>query len=81
MLQANDFTAGMLFAVLKANSEGLDAIYEDFIESLIGSWGIELLRTKGLLEPCGVVNGRKLYALVEQPNNMWPKENPYLTKK
>ena len=81
MIQANDYTAGMLYAVIKGYSGGLDAIYEDFIESLIGSWGIELLLRKGLLEPCGVVNGRRLYALVEQPNTMWHKENPYLTKK
>lgn len=81
MLQASDYTAGMLFAAVKVSSEGMDAVYEDFIETLIGCWGISLLRTKGYLEPCGVVNGRQLYALVDLRGPMWPKENPYLTKR
>lgn len=41
----------------------VDAIYEDVIIREIGQRGFELIREFRLMEPCGVINGRKLYAL------------------
>lgn len=62
-LQARDYAAGLLLGVVKTHTEGFDAVYEDFLETLIGYWGVGLLRDKGYLEPCGVVNGRQLYTV------------------
>ena len=39
------------------------AIYEDTIINLIGKRGLELIRKHKLVESCGVINKRKLYAL------------------
>lgn len=41
----------------------VDAVYEDTIIELIGSYGLALMRKFRLMEPCGSINGRKLYAL------------------
>ena len=41
----------------------VDAVYEDKIVDLIGSHGLSLIREFHLMEPCGSINGRKLYAL------------------
>ena len=41
----------------------VDAIYEDIIVREIGQHGFDLIREFKLMEPCGVINGRKLYAL------------------
>ena len=44
----------------------LDSIYEDHIEFLVGSMGLLELIRNGCLESCGVVNGRRLYVLVDR---------------
>lgn len=44
----------------------LDSIYEDHIEFLVGSMGLLELIKHGCLESCGVVNGRRLYVLVDR---------------
>lgn len=41
----------------------LDAIYEDYLISLVGYEGLYKLRENELIESCGVVGGHKLYAL------------------
>lgn len=41
----------------------VDAIYEDKILDIIGQHGLDLIREFRLMEPCGIINGRKLYAL------------------
>lgn len=41
----------------------VDAVYEDAIIDIIGQHGLDLIREFRLMEPCGVINGRKLYAL------------------
>lgn len=43
----------------------LDSIYEDYIEFLVGTRGLLELIKYGCLESCGVVNGRRLYVLVD----------------
>lgn len=44
----------------------LDAIYEDYLIYLVGFEGFYILIENRLLESCGVINGRKLYALCEK---------------
>lgn len=44
----------------------LDSIYEDYIEYLVGTMGVYELVKHGYLESCGVVNGRRLYVIVEK---------------
>jgi len=46
--------------------EDLDAIYEDALIHLVGVRGVEALKENKLLESCGVVNGRQLYALCDK---------------
>lgn len=54
------------YRILKIDSTGMDAIYEDYIINRIGVAGLTELRSNGLLEPCGVVQGRQLYALCDK---------------
>ena len=53
-----------VYEIIKKACEGLDSIYEDYIVSLVGKYGLQALKTYGKLEACGVVNGRQLYVLV-----------------
>ena len=53
-----------VYMIVKADCEGLDSIYEDYIVSLVGKYGLQALKAYGKLEACGVVNGRQLYVLV-----------------
>ncbi len=39
------------------------AVYEDAIIDIIGKRGLSLLRKHQLIESCGIINQRKLYAL------------------
>lgn len=41
----------------------VDAVYEDKIIDLVGERGLNLIREFHLMEPCGSIDGRKLYAL------------------
>ena len=54
-----------VYEVVKNESLCLDAIYENYILELVGVEGLEILRKNGLLETCGVINGRQLYVLIE----------------
>ena len=56
------------YQILKSDAKALDAVYEDYIIDRIGIAGLTELRTNNLLEPCGVVHGRHLYALVDNPD-------------
>lgn len=53
-----------VYEIIKKECEGLDSIYEDYIVSLVGKYGLDVLKTHGKLEVCGVVNGRQLYVLL-----------------
>ena len=44
----------------------LDSIYEDYIEFLVGTRGLLELIKHGYLESCGIVNGRRLYVLIDR---------------
>ena len=51
------------YRILSLEAKGMDAVYEDFILHLLGIAGLTELRSNNCLEPCGLVNGRQLYAL------------------
>lgn len=55
-----------VYETVKEVCKDLDAIYEDYIIYLVGHEGLYLLRKEKLVESCGVVNGRQLYALCEK---------------
>lgn len=55
-----------IYKVVKNESLGLDAIYENYILELVGVEGLEILRKNRLIETCGVINGRQLYVLIEK---------------
>lgn len=54
-----------VYELVKEECGNLDSIYEDFIVHLVGMCGLGALKREGLLETCGVVNGRQLYVLCE----------------
>ena len=59
-------TTKKIYEIVKNESEGLDAVYEDYIVSLVGLYGLLTLKGNRLLETCGIVNGRQLYVLCEK---------------
>ena len=59
-------SANQIYNIVKNECDGLDAIYEDYIVSLVGLYGLLILKGHNLLEACGVVNGRQLYALCKK---------------
>ena len=61
----NEEYAKYVYEMIKADCGELDAIYGDYISTLIGIHGLEILLEYGLLETCGVVYGRQLYSLVD----------------
>lgn len=54
------------YLILKSDMDGMDAVYEEHIVNLLGLAGLTELRSNGLLEPCGVLHGRQLYALCDK---------------
>lgn len=55
-----------LYDIIKEESEGLDAVYFDYITHLIGFNGFLAMKASGYLELCWSNNGRDLYVLVEK---------------
>ena len=55
-----------VYEAVKNECSGMDAIYEDYILELVGEVGLRTLLEHRLLETCGVINGRQLYALCEK---------------
>ena len=58
--------ADYVYDIIKSDFEFYDAVYEDHIVSVIGTAGLTELRSNGLLEPCGAIADRQLYALVNK---------------
>ena len=54
-----------IYDIIKDESTGLDSIYEDYIQHCVGIYGLNALLKAKLLETCGVINGRKLYTLLD----------------
>lgn len=57
--------ARLVYEIVKNETDGLDAVYEDFIKHCVGIYGLNVLLKAKLLESCGVVNSRKLYTLLD----------------
>lgn len=57
--------ARLVYDIVKDETDGLDAVYGDFIEHCVGIYGLNVLLKAKLLESCGVVNSRKLYTLLD----------------
>ena len=49
--------------LLRKHCHHANAIYEDVIIDICGQDGFETLRENRRIEPCGVIYGRKLYAI------------------
>lgn len=52
-----------VYDIVKSATEGFDAVYDDYIKSLVGAGGLLSLKIHNRVETCGVVNGRQLYVL------------------
>lgn len=52
-----------VYDIIKEQTEKFDAIYEEYITELVGVFGLNALLDNGLLETCGIINGKQLYAL------------------
>lgn len=57
--------AECVYSIVKECTEGMDAIYEDYIIRLVGIHGLNALIENKLIEGCGVIEGRPLYVLCE----------------
>ena len=55
--------AYLVYGIVEKECDGLDSVYEDFIIYLVGIFGLNKLKEYKLIETCGVVNGKQLYAL------------------
>ena len=55
-----------VYDIIKLESDGLDAVYKDFIIHNVGVFGFNALFVHKLIESCGVINGRHLYALCDK---------------
>lgn len=55
-----------VYGIVKLESEGLDAIYKDYILQMVGVFGFNALYSEKLIEGCGSVNGRYLYTLCKK---------------
>lgn len=55
-----------VYETVKEVFNDMDAIYEDYLIYLVGFEGFYILIENRLLETCGVVNGRQLYALCDK---------------
>lgn len=55
-----------VYNIVKNDTEGLNAIYKDYILQMVGVYGFNALFGDHLLEGCGSVNGRALYTLCEK---------------
>ena len=58
-----------MYEFVKENTEGLYAIYEDYLIRLVGEHGLHMLQANHLIESCGVINGRQMWALVKKGPN------------
>ena len=65
MATYNDYV-DYIYDIVKLESEGMDAIYKDYIIRMIGVYGFNALYIEKLIEGCGVVNGRQLYVLCDK---------------
>lgn len=58
--------ADHVYEIVLARAGGLDSIYKDYIEQIVGTVGLNALLTGGYLESCGVIADRQLFVLVDR---------------
>lgn len=63
MISLHRAYAQFVYNIVAEKSKKLDAVYEDYILHLVGIEGMRALIEYNLVEPCGSVEGRKLYVL------------------
>lgn len=56
-----------VYAIVQRECKGIDAINGAYICKLVGEKGLEALIEAKLVETCGVVHGRQLYVLLNNP--------------
>lgn len=61
--EPQDNYAQLVYKIVKKETEDMDAIYQDYIIQLVGNKGFVALQEEGLIETCGVIDGRQLYTL------------------
>lgn len=55
-----------IYEIVKNDTLGLDSVYGDYIKQMVGVYGLNSLIEHRLVESCGVINGRRLYVLVDK---------------
>jgi hypothetical protein len=55
-----------IYNIVKSDCAGMDSIYRDYIVQIVGTYGLTALIESKLIESCGVVNGRRLYVLLDK---------------
>lgn len=60
-----------VYEIVEKECEGMDSIYRDYIERIVGEYGFKALHDNKYIECCGSINGRELYTLyvVTKPPN------------
>lgn len=59
-----------VYEIVRLETVELDSVYGDYIQRIVGTFGLNALLEADLLESCGIVNGRQLYVLCEKgPRN------------
>ena len=66
MISLHRAYAQFVYNIVAKHSEGMDAVYEDYIVSLVGISGLVAMKDYNLVESCGVINGRQLYVLCDK---------------
>ena len=55
-----------IYEIVKNDTLGLDSVYGDYIKQMVGVYGLNSFIEHKLVESCGVINGRRLYVLVDR---------------
>ena len=55
--------AKFIYDIIKEETQGLNAVYEDYIVMSVGLRGLTALTKYGFIESCGIINGRQMYAV------------------
>lgn len=66
--------ADHVYEIVRADTIDMDSVYGDYIQQMVGVYGLNTLIENSFVESCGVINGRRLYVLVERK---YRKENLY----
>lgn len=58
--------ADHVYEIVRADTIDMDSVYGDYIQQMVGVSGLNTLIENSFVESCGVINGRRLYVLVER---------------